>query len=123
MTFEEKIKERMKEYKRRQDLEQGVAKQVIYELEVVLALLQDYVIIGKQGDLHGEKAVEEVIEWMHGKTVVDKQKLGEFEELLETRPKFYLYRCDEKDSFILALKEVDKHFELLEKKFRELKEK
>ena len=52
-----------------------------------------------------------------------KQKLREFEELLENRPKFYLYRCDEKDSFILALKEVDKHFELLEKKFRELKEK
>ena len=49
-----------------------------------------------------------------------EQKLREFEELLENRPKFYLYRCDEKDSFILALKEVGKYFELLEKKFEEL---
>jgi len=129
MTFEEKIKEIFaKEYHpelgwkkwKRNVLQEEHMKNIEKR---VLALLPDYIIIRKQGDLHGEKALDAVIAWMHGKTVVDKQKLGEFEELLETRPKFYLYRCDEKDSFILALKEVDKHFELLEKKFRELKEK
>ena len=111
MTFEEKIKERMKEYKRRQDLEQGVAKQVIYELEVVLTLLKDYIIILKRKDHCGEKAVEEVIEWMHGKTVVDKQKLQEFEELLNTRPHH------EANSFF---SEYDDWIKLLEKKFESL---
>ena len=83
-------------------------------LDDILALLKDYLIMRMQGAtyLSGEKAVEEVVEWMHGKTVVDKQKLHEFAELLKNRSINYMHHS-----------EIDAFFELLEKKFRELKEK
>ena len=77
----------------------------------VLVLLQDYIIIRKHGDLHGEKAIGEVLEWMHGKTVVDKQKLRGFDDLLNTRP-----HHEANTSF----NEYNDWIELLEKKFREL---
>ena len=84
----------------------------------VLALLPDYIIIRKQGDLHGEKAVEEVIEWMHGKTVVDKQKLREFEELLKNRPQ-PRYDLDSPYSGTW-MKAYRQYCDKIEKEFREL---
>ena len=39
----------------------------VVKLDDVLAFLPDYIIIRKHGDLHGEKAVEEVIAWMMAK--------------------------------------------------------
>ena len=82
MTLAEKIKgiaeQRFKEFPwATQDWQR--TREVKGFIDDVLALLSDYVIIRKQGDLHGEKALEEVVEWMHGKTVVDKQKLRELD--------------------------------------------
>ena len=58
-----------------------------------------------------EKTVEEILEWMHGKTVVDKQKLREFEDLLNTRPHHEAN---------MYFSEYNVWIELLEKKFQEL---
>ena len=118
MTFEEKIKEKTiliyaTEYVR---------------LDDILALLKDYLIMRMQGAtcLSGEKAVEEVLEWMHGRTAVDKQKLREFAELLKNRPqmdeqgivwrdKDHMFKLDYKQEF-------ETYFELLEKRFHEFAE-
>jgi len=121
LTFEEKIKEIFETLDKAsfevycEDLSIGThtpQEALIKAQDDVLALLEDYIIIRKHGDLHSEKAVEEVVEWMHGKTVVDKQKLHEFAELLKNRSINYMHHS-----------EIDAFFELLEKKFRELKEK
>ena len=97
---------------------QQVAEIQWVRLDDVLALLPDYIIIRKQGDLHGEKAFEEVIEWMHGKTVVDKQKLREFEELLKNRPKT-IFPPSSRTAWCNPEKSAE-YFELLEKKLEEL---
>jgi len=118
MTFEEKIKEKLRKIREDRDYGDYKTRKEEVLLEWVLALLPDYVIIPKRGDLHGEKALEEVIEWMHGKTVVDKQKLREFEELLKTRPETIDYPYARKPW--CNPERSAECFELLEKKFQEL---
>ena len=89
-------------------------------LPLVEALLQDYIIIPKQNDLFGVEAIEDVIAWMHGKTVVNKQKLRELGELLKTRPETMGYPYARKPW--CNPEKSAKCFELLEKKWEELNE-
>ena len=115
MTFEEKIKE--KAFSTESSYRESVFFKVV-KLDDVLTLLPHYIIIRKQGDLHGEKALDAVIAWMHGKTVVDKQKLREFVELLKNRPKT-IFPPYSRTAWCNPEKSAE-CFELLEKKFREL---